>query len=95
MNDFFKELMESASEAVEISQGRKAAAQVTRYELPDVKAIRKQAKMKQDEFAQAIGVSSCLIQAWEQKRRIPTGTYLKVLRVIERNPEMVNLFKIA
>ena len=31
MNDFFKDLMESASEAVEISQGRKPAAQITRY----------------------------------------------------------------
>ncbi|CAM6347827.1 NadS family protein [Citrobacter sedlakii] len=95
MSDFFKELMESATEAVEISQGKKSAAQVTRYELPDVKAIRKQANMKQDEFAQAIGVSSSLVQAWEQNRRIPTGTCLKVLRVIERNPEMVSLFKTA
>ncbi len=51
MSDFFKELMESATEAVEISQGKKSAARVTRYELPDVKAIRKQANMKQDEFA--------------------------------------------
>lgn len=87
--ELFDDLIASAKEAVEIHQGKREPARITRFELPDVKAIRASTHMKQDDFASVIGVSSALVQAWEQGRRSPSGSALKILRVIERKPEFV------
>ncbi|MCU5772448.1 helix-turn-helix domain-containing protein [Erwiniaceae bacterium BAC15a-03b] len=95
MSDFFNELMASVDEAVEISQGRKEPARVTRYAVPDVKAIRARTHMKQDDFAILIGVSSALVQAWEQGRRSPSGAALKLLKVLERKPDFVQVLREA
>lgn len=93
--ELFNELPESIHEAVEIKKGLKKPARVTTYELPDVKATRAKVNMKQVDFAQAIGVSASLVQSREQHKRTPTGSSLKLLRVLELSPEMVNLFKTA
>ncbi|WP_145555644.1 NadS family protein [Yersinia canariae] len=94
-DELFSELMASAQEALAIKKGEVRAARVTTITLPDVKAIRAKAKLKQDEFAQAVGVSPSLVQAWEQHKRTPTGSSLKLLRVIEKNPDMLNIFRMA
>ncbi|XNM53163.1 NadS family protein [Escherichia coli] len=44
---FFDELKTSLEEAVEIKQGLKEPARVTRYEIADVKAIREQLNVSQ------------------------------------------------
>ncbi|EBU8673085.1 helix-turn-helix domain-containing protein [Salmonella enterica] len=95
MSDFFKDLMTSVNEAVAISQGKAKAARVIKYELPDVKKIRAETGMKQDDFAYAIGVSPALVQAWEQHRRKPSGSALKVLNILRNNPGFINEIKQA
>ncbi|EOR6629547.1 NadS family protein [Escherichia coli] len=87
--ELFDDLIASAKEAVEIHKGLRDPARVTRFERPDVKAIRAKVHMKQDDFASLIGVSSSLVQSWEQGLRTPAGAALKLLRVIERKPEFV------
>ncbi|MCV3314314.1 NadS family protein, partial [Yersinia enterocolitica] len=54
---FFDELKASLEEAVEIKNGVKAPARVTRYELADVKALRTQLNVTQDEMAKVLGTS--------------------------------------
>ena len=54
---FFDELKTSLEEAVEIKQGLKEPARVTRYEIADVKAIREQLNVSQSEMAKALGTS--------------------------------------
>ncbi|MCC8379103.1 NadS family protein [Xenorhabdus sp. PB30.3] len=83
---FFDELKASLEEAVEIKQGNKAAARITRYDVADVKAIRAQLNISQAEMAEALGTSLDTIKSWEQKRRNPTGLAAKVLAVIQENP---------
>lgn len=90
--ELFNELLASAHEAVAIKNGKIKAARVTTVALPDVKAIRTNAHLKQDEFAQVVGVSPSLVQAWEQHKRTPTGSSLKLLRVIEKYPDMLYVF---
>ena len=51
---FFDELKASLEEAVEIKKGVKAPARVTRYELADVKALRAQLNVTQDEMAKVL-----------------------------------------
>ncbi|WP_318528867.1 NadS family protein, partial [Klebsiella pneumoniae] len=46
---FFDELKASLEEAVEIKNGIREPARVTRYELADVKAIRAQLNVSQSE----------------------------------------------
>ncbi|WP_213990117.1 NadS family protein [Sodalis sp. dw_96] len=93
--ELFNELLASAQEAVAIKNGEIKAARITTMTLPDVKAIRTKAHLKQDEFAQVVGVSPSLVQAWEQHKRTPTGSSLKLLRVIEKHPDMLNVFSAA
>jgi putative transcriptional regulator len=92
-DELFKELIESATEAVEISRGNRKAARVTSYEIPDVKAIRECTGLTQQQFALAVGVSTSLVEAWEQHRRVPKGSSLKVLCVLENNPSMLSVFQ--
>ena len=79
---FFDELKTSLEEAVEIKQGLKEPARVTRYEIADVKAIREQLNVSQSEMAKALDT----IKSWESKRRNPTGLAAKVLATIKENP---------
>ncbi|HAN7245241.1 TPA: helix-turn-helix domain-containing protein [Escherichia coli] len=83
---FFDELKTSLEEAVEIKQGLKEPARVTRYEIADVKAIREQLNVSQSEMAKALETSVDTIKSWESKRRNPTGLAAKVLATIKENP---------
>ena len=85
--DFFNDLKASLEEAVEIKKGTKAPSRVTRYEVADVKAIRKQLNVSQNEMAQALGTSVDTIKSWESGRRNPTGLAAKVLATIQTHPD--------
>lgn len=83
---FFDDLKTSLEEAVDIKNGIKAPASVTRYEIADVKAIREQLNVSQAEMAKALGTSVDTIKSWEARRRNPTGLAAKVLATIQANP---------
>lgn len=83
---FFDDLKTSLEEAVDIKNGIKAPANVTRYEIADVKAIREQLNVSQAEMAKALGTSVDTIKSWEARRRNPTGLAAKVLATIQANP---------
>ncbi|VDR27638.1 putative transcriptional regulator [Raoultella terrigena] len=85
---FFDELQTSLKEAVDIKNGDKAPARVTRYEIADVKAIRARLNVSQTEMAQALGTSVDTIKSWESRRRNPTGLAAKVLAAIQANPAL-------
>ncbi|WP_308813607.1 NadS family protein, partial [Serratia marcescens] len=61
-------------------------ANVTRYDIADVKAIRAQLNISQSEMAKVLGTSVDTIKSWETKRRNPTGLAAKVLAAIQANP---------
>ncbi|EEW9498302.1 helix-turn-helix family protein [Escherichia coli 5-366-08_S3_C3] len=84
---FFDELKASLEEAVEIKNGTKAPARVTRYELADVRAIRENLNITQSEMAKVLGTSLDTIKSWETGRRNPTGLAAKVLATIKANPK--------
>ena len=84
---FFDELKASLEEAVEIKNGTKAPARVTRYELADVRAIRENLNITLSEMAKVLGISLDTIKSWETGRRNPTGLAAKVLATIQANPK--------
>ena len=55
----------------------------------DVKAIRKQVKMSQAEFARAYGISKRALQEWEQGGRQPDSAARAYLTVIAKEPAVV------
>ncbi|EET2715035.1 helix-turn-helix domain-containing protein [Escherichia coli] len=91
----FDDLVSSMAEMVAIEKGNitPAPENIHRHTLPDVKAIRKSSGMKQDEFAEAMGLSVDLVRSWEQQRRIPSGVALKMLYLIEQQPALINTLR--
>ncbi len=55
----------------------------------DVKAVRSELHLSQEEFAIYFGVSVRTIQEWEQHRRRPTATARNFLKVILCAPKVV------
>jgi putative transcriptional regulator len=55
----------------------------------DVKAIRKQVKMSQAEFARAYDISKRALQEWEQGGRQPDSAARAYLTVISKEPDVV------
>ncbi|MEP9385658.1 NadS family protein [Mesorhizobium sp. KR9-304] len=89
MSRFGKELLESAREAIAISEGRLEPAGTIEFEAIDVAAIRKKQKLTQAEFAERFRLSLATLRDWEQKRRTPDRIAANLLRVIDRAPEVV------
>jgi putative transcriptional regulator len=90
MSRFGKELLESAREAVAISEGRLDAAGTLEFERIDVAAIRKRLDLSQAEFAKRFRLSLATVRDWEQKRRTPDRIAANLLRVIDRAPNVVS-----
>ncbi|MCU3383956.1 HTH-type transcriptional regulator [Enterobacter hormaechei subsp. xiangfangensis] len=50
--------------------------------------LRKGSGLKTDEFARARGVSVAMVLEWESKREKPTPAELKLMRLIQANPDL-------
>jgi len=57
----------------------------------DVKAIRHRTGFNQRQFADLLGVSISLVESWEQNRRKPSGSSLKLLNVLDRKPDWIEV----
>lgn len=55
----------------------------------DVQAIRQRTGLSQPDFAKSIGVSVATLRNWEQRHRTPTGPARILLRLLDRNPMIV------
>lgn len=87
----FEALEASMKEAVAISKGEMEPSKVTAVEIPDVKAIREALGLTQEEFGKGISASKDSVKSWEQGRRNPTGLSAKILKLIDRHPELYPL----
>jgi len=50
--------------------------------------LRKGSGLKTDEFARAMGVSVAMVLEWESKRENPPPAELKLMRLIQANPDL-------
>lgn len=55
----------------------------------EVRHLRTRLHASQAVFAHVLRVSTHLVQAWEAGRRVPEGPALKLLRLAEKDPEVV------
>lgn len=97
-----EQLLRSAREAVEIRQGKRAAARRTLYTAAHAKVdappqyvaarireIRSGMALSQPVFAATLNVSPETVRAWEQGKRKPDGPTLRLLEVAEQHPEVL------
>ncbi|MEB7891881.1 helix-turn-helix domain-containing protein [Hafnia alvei] len=91
----FEQLVTSMNEMVAIENGemQPLPEHVHRHAIPDVKSLRSNAGMSQAEFAEMIGASTATVQSWELARRVPSGMALRLLCLIERNPNVVDTLR--
>jgi putative transcriptional regulator len=90
MSKFGRELVASMKQAARHAQGSKVRGlRVTTVELPDVKAIRKQLHMSQQQFAASYRIPLATVKNWEQGRRAPDAPAAAYLLAIRRRPKEV------
>ncbi len=53
----------------------------------DIVALRKRLGLTQQEFADGFEINVATLRNWEQKRRLPDGPALALLRVIDHDPK--------
>jgi len=90
----FKELLQSAGEALEHAQGKRELRTTVLPPPPkpmsgtEVRKLRGALNCSQAVFAYSLNVSTKLVQAWESKRRHPEGPALLLLRLVEKQPDL-------
>ena len=89
MNKVFDSIKQGLDEALEFSKGKNGRAVVHEFTPVDVKNIRVQVGMSQNEFASAFGISVSTLRHWERGDRTPHGPALVLLNVVAKEPEAV------
>lgn len=77
------------SDTSRIRRGLQRLSRVTTLGAADVRSIRDQLDVTQEEFALMIGVSVATLRNWEQGRRVPDAPAQALLRVAAVNPKAV------
>ncbi|MGE5609437.1 MAG: helix-turn-helix domain-containing protein [Bacillota bacterium] len=93
---FFERLKNGLEDSVAYSRGQ-LSLKTTQLPAPPppasprrVRALRKRLRMSQSVFAATLNVSPKLVQSWEQGLRTPDRGELRLLEIIERNPDTVS-----
>lgn len=91
MSKLSDDLVKSLEEALAHAQGKRTRARAHKVPVKpaDIQKARKKLGLSQDQFADAFGVSASTLRKWEQGQRSPTGAAKTLLKIIEREPEVV------
>lgn len=83
----FAELEASLREGIAILRGEKEPSRTFQLDAPDIKAIRENMSLTQQQFAALLGISLRTLQNWEQGRRSPEGPARVLLQVAAKHPQ--------
>ena len=83
----FDDLVNSIKQAGSISRGEMPPSRCFSVEEQNVKAIRENLHLSQNEFANLMRVNVRTLQNWEQQRRRPTGPAAALLKIVANAPE--------
>lgn len=85
----FDDLVCSLKEVKAIAQGNNEPSRRFEAAITDVKAVRENIGLTQNEFASLMRVSIKTLQIWEQNRRTPSGPAAALLKIVSKKPEVV------
>ena len=89
MSEFYSSIKKGLNEAIAFSKGKSPKAVVHEFSSVDVKRVRSNLGMSQNEFASAFGISVSTLRHWERGDRVPHGPALVLLNIVEKEPEAV------
>lgn len=87
MRPFFYMLIKSIKQAGEIKRGQHNPSRTFEYSPLNVKKIREDIGLSQDQFSHLICVSIKTLQNWEPGRREPQGPAKALLLILKNDPE--------
>ena len=85
----FNELPASVREGGKILRGKAKPSRSFVIDTPDVKKIRSNYKLSQNEFAALMGISVKTLRNWEQGQCSPEGAARVLLNVAAKHPKIV------
>jgi putative transcriptional regulator len=88
-DELFDELLASVREGGKILRGKAKPSRKFIVEAPDVKKIRADYELSQNEFAALMGISVKTLRNWEQGRRVPGGPARVLLQVAAKHPDVI------
>ncbi len=89
MSNAFDSIKQGLTEATSFAEGKSNKAVVHEFSPIDVKNIRANIGMSQNEFASAFGISVSTLRHWERGDRTPHGPARVLLHVVSKEPEVV------
>lgn len=89
MNKAFEQIREGLEQAIAHAAGEPVDAVLHRPRVPDVKAIRQQTGLTQNQFAARCHISINTLRHWERGDRQPHGPAIALLQLVEKDPDMV------
>lgn len=89
MKSAYDKMAVSLQQALDYAKGNDVDVIIHEIEVVDVKAIRKELGMTQNQFADTFRVSAGTVRNWEQKRRVPEGPAKTLMYIISKEPEAV------
>lgn len=87
----FDELVLSIKEAGAIARGEIEPIRTFTLDKQDIKAIRQKTSLSQNQFAQKLEISSSTLKKWEQGVRNPTGPAKALLKILDKQPQLLEL----
>lgn len=87
----FDDIVASMNEAIAITKGEIAPSRTFTYERPNIKDIRAKTGLSQTQFAQKLHISPKTLRNWEQGIRTPTGPAITLIRLLDKNPDLINM----
>ena len=81
--DIWQEVLDGVRE-IQTGKGKRVSVS-----LPAAARVRKASGLSQSEFAEILGVSVRTLQDWEQGRRKPSGAAATLLKIAEKNPDLL------
>jgi putative transcriptional regulator len=90
MSKFGEQLIESLTDALTHARGETSGVRVHTVEVPDVRAIRRQLHMSQQQFADTYRIPLSTLKNWEQGRRHPDAPAAAYLQAIARRPHEIS-----
>ncbi len=88
-SELFDQLVASVREGGAILRNAAPASRAFKVDGPNVKRLRAEYQLSQNEFAALLGISVKTLRNWEQGRRTPEGPARILLQVAALHPEAV------
>jgi len=89
MSEAFNRIREGLEQAIAHAAGEPVDVVLYTTRVPDVKAIRHQTGLTQEQFAHRCRISVNTLRHWERGDRQPHGPAVALLQLVARHPTLV------